>query len=174
MLAPSELDLLAHAVQRTPSFPAWQRYDHLLPIWQDERILPTVVYGRILRQLRESKGRLQAEVARSVGISPAQLARLEANQRGLYVEDFVRIAEALGEKPGNLLSNDVGDIGHLKPLIDRLAAVRPEFLPRVATIIEKLVLLTEDMTAAKRLPERKQDGKPQRKSKPAPQRKGRR
>ena len=95
------------------------------------------MYGRILRQLRESKGRLQAEVARSVGISPAQLARLETNQRGLYVEDFVRIAEALGE------------IGHLKPLIDRLAAVRPEFLPRISTIIEKLVLLTEDITAAK-------------------------
>ncbi len=117
------------------------------------------MYGRILRQLRESKGRLQAEVARSVGISPAQLARLEANQRGLYVEDFVRIAEALGEKPGNLLSNDVGDIGHLKPLIDRLAAVRPEFLSRVSTIIEKLVLLTEDMTAAKRLPPRKRTPK---------------
>src|ERR1051325_11100439 len=110
---------------------------------------PTM-YGSILRQLRESKGRLQAEVARSVGISPAQLARLESNQRGLYVEDFVRIAEALGEKPGNLLSNDVGDIGHLKPLIDRLATVRAELLPRVSTIIEKLVLLTEDMAAATR------------------------
>jgi transcriptional regulator with XRE-family HTH domain len=122
------------------------------------------MYGRILRQLREAKGRLQAEVARSVGISPAQLARLESNQRGLYVEDFVRIAEALGEKPGNLLSNDVGDIGHLKPLIDRLAGLRPEFLPRVSTIIEKLVLLTEDVTAATRLPERKLADQPRRKS----------
>jgi len=122
------------------------------------------MYGRILRQLREAKGRLQAEVARSVGISPAQLARLESNQRGLYVEDFVRIAEALGEKPGNLLSNDVGDIGHLKPLIDRLAGLRPEFLPRVSTIIEKLVLLTEDITATTRLPERKQPDNSERKS----------
>lgn len=109
------------------------------------------MYGRILRQLRESKARSQAEVARSVGISPAQLARLEANQRGLYVEDFVNIAEALGEKPGNLLPNDLGDIGHLKPLIDRLAAVKPEFLTRVTTIIEKLVLLTEDVSTT-RLP----------------------
>jgi len=131
------------------------------------------MYGRILRQLRESKGRLQAEVARSVGISPAHLARLESNQRGLYVEDFVRIAEALGEKPGNLLSNDVGDIGHLKPLIDRLAAVRPEFLPRISTIIEKLVLLTQDVTAAM-LPPRTQGGKSGRKPNSAPQRKGRR
>jgi transcriptional regulator with XRE-family HTH domain len=130
------------------------------------------MYGQILRQLRESKGRLQAEVARSVEISPAQLARLESNQRGLYVEDFVRIAEALGEKPGNLLSNDLGEIGHLKPLIDRLTAVPPELFARVSTIIEKLVLLTEDMTTAARVP-RQQDNSQQR-SKPAGPRKGRR
>ena len=106
------------------------------------------MYGRILRQLRESRRRGQAEVARSVGISPAQLARLEKDQRGLYVEDFVRIAEALGEKPGNLLPNDLGDIGHLKPIIDRLATVAPELLARVAAIIDSAVLLTHDVTAA--------------------------
>lgn len=106
------------------------------------------MYGRVLRQIRESKGRSQADVARSVGISPAHLARLESSQRGLYLEDFIKIAEALGEKPGDLLPNGLGDIGHLKPLIDRLATVRPELLPRVSTIIEKLVLLTQDMTAA--------------------------
>jgi transcriptional regulator with XRE-family HTH domain len=128
------------------------------------------MYGRILRQLRESKGRLQAEVARSVEISPAHLGRLESNQRGLYVEDFVRIAEALGEKPGNLLSNDLGEIGHLKPLIDRLIAVPPELLARVSTIIEKVVLLTEDMTTAAR----RQGGKPQQKSTSAARSKGRR
>jgi len=104
------------------------------------------MYGRILRQLRESRGRTQADVARNVGISPAQLARLETNQRGMYMEDFVNIAEALGEKPGNLLPNDVGNIGHLKPLIDRIASVRPEFLPRITALIEKIVLLTEDVT----------------------------
>ncbi len=110
------------------------------------------MYGGILRRLRESKGRLQAEVARTVGISPAQLARLESNQRGLYVEDFVMIAETLGEKPGNLLPNDLGDIARLKPLIDRLASVRPEFLVRVSAIVGKIVLLTEDMAAAERFP----------------------
>jgi transcriptional regulator with XRE-family HTH domain len=106
------------------------------------------VFGRILRQLRESKGRSQADVARNVGISPAHLARLEGNQRGLYVEDFVRIAEALGEKPGNLLPNDLGNIGHLKPIIDRLATLKPEFLARVSAILGKIVLLTEDIAAA--------------------------
>lgn len=124
------------------------------------------MYGRILRQLRESKGRGQAEVARSAGISAAQLARLESNQRGLYVEDFVRIVETLGEKPGNLLPNNIGDIGHLKPLIDRLAKVPPEFLPQVSTIIEKIVLLTDDISAAAGLPSPQPGTKFQRKSPP--------
>lgn len=112
------------------------------------------MYGRILRHLRESRGRSQAGVARAVGISPAQLARLEASQRGLYLEDFVSIAEALDEKPGNLLPNDIGDISHLKPTIDHLVSLRPEFLARVATIIGKIVLLTEDVTAAAALEQR--------------------
>lgn len=103
------------------------------------------MYGGTLRKLREAKGRSQADVARSVGISAAQLARLESDQRGLYLEDFIRIAEALGEKAGNLLPNTLGDIGHLKPLIDRLATVRPQYLGRVTTIVEKIVLLTNDM-----------------------------
>jgi len=111
----------------------------------------TSVYGQILRKLREAKGRAQAEVARKAEISPAQLARLEMDQRGLYVEDFVRIAEVLGEKPGNLLPNDLGHIGHLKPLIDRLAGVEPEFLARVEAIVEKIVLLTDDVTITARV-----------------------
>ncbi|MFZ2492923.1 MAG: helix-turn-helix transcriptional regulator [Thermoanaerobaculia bacterium] len=96
-------------------------------------------YGRILRNLRAAKGRSQADVARSVGVSPAHLARLESGQRGLYLADFISIAEVLGEKPGNLLPNDLGAIGHLKPLIDQLASVNPEFLPRLTTIITGLV-----------------------------------
>ncbi|HYO76980.1 MAG TPA: helix-turn-helix domain-containing protein [Thermoanaerobaculia bacterium] len=108
------------------------------------------VYGPVLRNLRESKKLSQAEVARAVGISPAQLARLESNQRGLYVDDFVRIAEALGEKAGNLLPNDLGEIGHLKPLIDRLASIRPELLSRVEVLIANLVTLTEEAAQPQR------------------------
>ncbi len=128
-----------------------------------------VMYGRILRHLRESKGRSQAEVAKAVAISPAHLARLEAEQRGLYLEDFVNIAEALGEKPGNLLPNDVGAIGHVKPLVDRLAVVPPELLTQVTAILAKVVLLAESVvigtpTAGISRPE----------SRPASRRKGRR
>ena len=106
------------------------------------------MYGRILRHLRESKGRSQADVARAVSISPAHLARLETGQRGLYVEDFVRIAEALGEKPGNLLPNELGAMGHLKPLFDRLAVVPPALLPQVDAIVAKLATLAASVAAA--------------------------
>jgi hypothetical protein len=85
-----------------------------------------------------------------VGISPAHLARLESDQRGLYLEDFVKIAETLGEKPGNLLPNDLGAIAHLKPLIDRLASIDPEILPRVTAIVTGIVLLTKEAPPASR------------------------
>jgi transcriptional regulator with XRE-family HTH domain len=104
---------------------------------------PLSMYGQILRGLREAQGRAQAEVARQAGMSPAQLNRLERDQRGLYVKDFVRIAEVLGEKPGNLLPNDLGQIGHLKPLIDRLVRLEPHSLARVEAIIDEIVLLTQ-------------------------------
>jgi XRE family transcriptional regulator, fatty acid utilization regulator len=110
------------------------------------------MHGRILRQLRESKGRSQAEVARSAGISPAQLARLESNQRRLYVDDFVRIAKVLGEEPGNLLPNDLGSIGHLKPLIDRLAVIQPQLLAHVAAIVESLVSLAVEAADVREQP----------------------
>lgn len=125
------------------------------------------MYGHILRQLRESKARSQAEVARSVGISPAHLARLESNQRGLYLEDFVRIAESLGEKPGNLLANDLGELGHMKPLIDRLASVRPEFLSRVTTILRNIIQLTEQQPGAEPRDDKRRPG-----SRPARARRG--
>lgn len=127
------------------------------------------MYGRILRHLRESKGRSQADVARAVAISPAHLARLEADQRGLYVRDFVTIAQALGEKPGNLLPNDMGEIGHLKPLVDRLAAVPPELLPHVTAILVKVVVLAEKVGITAPL-----TGASRPESAPGSQRKGRR
>lgn len=118
------------------------------------------MYGRVLKQIREAQGRSQSEVARSAGISPAQLARLESHQRGLYLEDFIRIAEVLGEKPGNLLPNDLGDIAHLKPLINRLLTVDPSVMPRVAAIVANLVHLASELPAAR--------GKPKAAAKKAP------
>lgn len=127
-------------------------------------------------------------MARKAEISPAQLARLERDQRGLYVDDFVRIVEVLGEKPGNLLPNDLGVIGHLKPLIDQLVNLQPEFLGRVEAIVERIVLLTDDaMTSGRSQVALPEDGERSRRMQaraiarlekalvtPAPPRRGRR
>lgn len=105
------------------------------------------MYGRILRKIRESKGLSQASVAKAVGISPAHLARLESGKRGLYLDDFVRIVEALGDKPGNLLPNDLGTIGHVKPLIDRLSTVDEKVLAHIAAIVDRVIRLAGDVAA---------------------------
>jgi hypothetical protein len=104
------------------------------------------MHVRILRQLR--RARIQTELARSAAMSTAQLAGLEAHQRG-HVENIVRISE----KPGNLLSK--GDISRLNPLINRLASVRSEHLSHLPWVIGQIVLLTEGVTAVTRLPERR-------------------
>lgn len=127
------------------------------------------MYGQILRTLRESKGISQASVARDVGISPAHLARLESGQRGLYLEDFVRIVETLGDKPGNLLLNDMGSLGHLKPLIDRLSVVDKKVLAHIAAIVERIILISAEVRPAQdALP--KARAKHVRKPKPVPKR----
>src|ERR1700738_286344 len=89
------------------------------------------------KSLRDLKPIGPAKVARSVGITPAQLARLEANQRGLYFEHFASMAAALD-----------GNARHLAPNLD------------------KIVLRREDVTTPKQLPEQKQLAKPPRKSAP--------
>jgi hypothetical protein len=87
-------------------------------------------------------------------MSPAHLARLEANKRGLYVADFVSIVESLGEKAGNLLPNDLGEIAHLKPLIDRLMALDRAQIPRLTAILEAIILLMGDGTGTTTPPSR--------------------
>jgi transcriptional regulator with XRE-family HTH domain len=105
------------------------------------------VYGQVLRSVRESKGLRQADVAKAVGISAAHLARLESGKRRLYLDDFIMIVEALGDKPGNLLPNDLGTIGHVKPLTDRLQKVDETLLSHIAAIVDRVIRLADEIAA---------------------------
>jgi transcriptional regulator with XRE-family HTH domain len=105
------------------------------------------VYGQVLRSVREAKGLKQADVAKAVGISPAHLARLESGKRRLYLDDFIMIAEALGDRPGNLLPNDLGTIGHVKPLIDRLQKIDEKLFSHIVAIVDRVLRLSDDIAA---------------------------
>lgn len=117
-------------------------------------------------------GTKPGEVARSVGNSPAHLPGSSRTSAASTSRTSSRIAETLGEKAGDLLPNDVGAIAHLKPLIRRLASVEPELLPRLAAIINGIVLLTEQVSAAGRTRKNAAAMSPSTKRRPA-KRKGR-
>ena len=89
------------------------------------------MYARILRQLREAKGRSHADEGKEVSTFSARLARPETEERGLSIDDFVTLAEASGEKPGNLLRNSLEAPRHLKPLVGRPACGHGAESPRM-------------------------------------------
>ena len=102
----------------------------------------------------QKRGGLAAFVDVEHALDPQYARKLGVDLDDLLVsqpssgEEALRIVETLGEKPGNLLPNDIGAFGHLKPLVDRLAMVRPEHLPHVVAILGKVVLLSEAVPTA--------------------------
>jgi transcriptional regulator with XRE-family HTH domain len=53
-------------------------------------------FGDMLRELRESRGVGQADLARRVGISPSALSQAERGARGVSADTLMRIYQALG------------------------------------------------------------------------------
>ena len=53
-------------------------------------------FGDLLRQLRESRGVGQADLARRIGISPSALSQAERGVRGVSADTLMRIYETLG------------------------------------------------------------------------------
>ncbi|MDU8928103.1 short-chain fatty acyl-CoA regulator family protein [Alisedimentitalea sp. MJ-SS2] len=62
--------------------------------------------GSQLRQLRQSHGETQAQMAKRLGISPAYVNLLESNQRSLSVKVLLSITEIYGVEWRDLLSNE--------------------------------------------------------------------
>jgi len=55
--------------------------------------------GLRVHRLRESQGLTSTELAKRVGLSQAQISRLENGKQGFRSSTLARIAEALGVKP---------------------------------------------------------------------------
>lgn len=74
-----------------------------------------VVLGDVLVHAREARGLRQAEVAERLGVPPSYMSKVENGTRRLDVIEFVRIAEAIGTEPAEI-------VRHLQ---QELAARRP-------------------------------------------------
>ncbi len=55
-----------------------------------------IALGKHLREARELQQVPQAHLARSIGMEPTNLAKIERGQKNLTVETLVRIATGLG------------------------------------------------------------------------------
>ncbi|MEM0976285.1 MAG: short-chain fatty acyl-CoA regulator family protein [Pseudomonadota bacterium] len=62
--------------------------------------------GPRLRQLRRDRKQTQAEVAQTLGVSPAYITLLESNQRSLSVQMLMRLSDAYGLDWRDLVKDD--------------------------------------------------------------------
>ena len=126
--------------------------------------------GIKLSKLREEQGLTAAEVAKRVGISRAQISRLENGRQGFRRDTLERIAHALGVKPvyfyledddangGDELIGAPGRLGEaltdpgFRDLAERAAGfylTKPEEFARVETAIRSAVRAEERKTVTR-------------------------
>ncbi|HVS31609.1 MAG TPA: helix-turn-helix transcriptional regulator [Thermoanaerobaculia bacterium] len=62
-----------------------------------------VILGRVLAHARECAGLKQSDVAARLGLPASYLSKIESGTRRLDVIELIRIAEALGADPADLI-----------------------------------------------------------------------
>ena len=58
--------------------------------------------GRVIRRLRQKKGKSQVVLSGLAGMHSTQLGAIERGQRGMLLETFFNIADALDMRPSEL------------------------------------------------------------------------
>ena len=61
--------------------------------------------AKTIKEMRESKGWTQAQLAGFAGLSEPYIAKLEQGVRGASVDALVQIATAIGKQPSDLMRN---------------------------------------------------------------------
>lgn len=59
-------------------------------------------FGGVIRDLRLARGLTQEELAQRAGIHPTYLGGIERGERNVGLENILKIARALGHRPGTL------------------------------------------------------------------------
>jgi len=62
-----------------------------------------VVFGKVLRQIREEKGITQEKLAELAEVDRTYIYRLESGKRSPSIDVVFRLADALKISPGNFL-----------------------------------------------------------------------
>lgn len=62
-----------------------------------------VILGRVLVKAREAKGLKQSEVAERLGLPASYLSKVENGTRRLDAIELVRVAEAMGVDPADIV-----------------------------------------------------------------------
>ena len=69
-----------------------------------------VILGRVLVKAREERGLKQGEVAQRLGLPASYLSKVENGTRRLDVIELVRIAEAMGCDPAEIIRQLQGEL----------------------------------------------------------------
>jgi transcriptional regulator with XRE-family HTH domain len=64
----------------------------------------TQAVGRAVRQVRQAKGWLVADLAREAGLSQSQISRLELGHRPMSMAGLFRLCRALGIQPRHVIA----------------------------------------------------------------------
>ena len=82
--------------------------------------------GEKISSLRERQGLTTMQLAEKVGVSQAQISRLENGKQGFRTVTLVKIATALSVNPGYFFLENGADNHRLSPMVET-ALGQPEF-----------------------------------------------
>lgn len=102
------------------------------------------VNGATLRQLRLNAGMSQVEIARRARLSKAALSRIEGGERGIDIDEYIRIMAALRLNPGDYLVNSGRVPTDLMPHLDALIAMPTPYRATALRVILALADLARE------------------------------
>lgn len=95
-----------------------------------------------VRQWRKFRKLTQEQLAERTGYTPSSISQLETGAQGYEEATLVRLADALGCKPGDLISGPPGEIAFLHDLRELEPAQRDEVIGLLNDTLARLKRLT--------------------------------
>ena len=120
-------------------FLAWDNHGR----WYAQRDFPALypTIGTQLRELRDSRGLTQHQVARTIGLTRSSIANIETGRQHLPLHTWVAICQALGADPADVISRALQGVG---PTVEALPAREDR---RTATLRRRLERAQGDIAA---------------------------